>query len=226
MTRTLQELNFEADLNSTTILKHATDKLPYSEEFKWNQFVLGRRIQQPTLADFNQWIKEIAESHERSTHQGRSSTSLSTASDTHQLNFNSNGTRQFHQQPIHPNREQQQQQQPTQNITKFSDNNKNQYNQRSTTQMFQATGGSNSDNQPLPCVFNDGNHQLFHCPTFKAKKADERLQTVYQLNRCRNCLGGTIEQTIVPQTLITGSKDANNDTTLCYTVPTADTHEM
>ena len=40
MTRTLQELNFEADLNSTTILKHATDKLPYSEEFKWNQFVL------------------------------------------------------------------------------------------------------------------------------------------------------------------------------------------
>ena len=61
MTRTLQERNFEADLNSTTILKHTTDKLPYSEEFKWNQFVLRRRIQQPTLADFNQWIKEIAE---------------------------------------------------------------------------------------------------------------------------------------------------------------------
>ena len=34
ITRTLKELNFEADLNSTTILKHATDKLPYREEFK------------------------------------------------------------------------------------------------------------------------------------------------------------------------------------------------
>ena len=84
MTRTLQELNFEADLNSTTILKHATDKLPYSKEFKWNQFVLRRRIQQPTLADFNQWIKEIAEAHERSTHQGRSGISFNTASDKHQ----------------------------------------------------------------------------------------------------------------------------------------------
>ena len=84
MTRTLQELNFEANLNSTTILKHATDKLPYSEEFKWIQFVLRQRIQQPTLADFNQWIREIAEAHEFSKHQGRSGTSLSAASDTHQ----------------------------------------------------------------------------------------------------------------------------------------------
>ena len=182
MTRTLQELNFEFDLNSTTLLKHATDKLPYSGEFKWNQFVLRQRIQQPTLADFNQWIKEIAEAHERSTHQGRSSTSLSTASDTHQQNFNLNETRQFHQQPTHPNREQQQQQQPTQNIDNFSNNNRNQYNQRSTTQMFQATRGSNSNSQRLPCVSNDGNHQLFHCPTFKAKTVDERLQTVYPLN--------------------------------------------
>ena len=189
ITRTLQELKFEADLNSTTILKHATDKLPYSEEFKWNQFVLRRRIQQPTLEDFNQWIKEKAEAHERSTHQERSSTSLSTASDTYQRNSNLNGTRQFHQEPTHPNREQQQQQQPTQNITNFGNNNRNQYNQRSTKQIFQATRGSISNSQPLPCVFNDGNHQLFHCPTFKAKTADKRLQTVYQFNLCRNCLG-------------------------------------
>ena len=55
--------------------------------------------------------------------------------------------------------------------------------------MFQATRGSNSNSQPLPCVINDGNHQLFHCPTFKSKTAEERLQTLYQLNLCRNCLG-------------------------------------
>ena len=179
MTRTLQALNFEADLKSTTIFKHATDKLPYSEEFKWNQFVLRRRIQQPTVADFNQWIKEIAEAYECSTHQGRSSTSLSTASDTHQRNFNFTGTRQFHQQPTHPNREQQLQQQPTQNITNFSNNNWNQYSQRSTRQIFEATRASSSNSQPLPCVFNDGNQQLFHCPTFKANTVDERLRTVY-----------------------------------------------
>ena len=55
--------------------------------------------------------------------------------------------------------------------------------------MFQATRGSNRNRQPLPCVFNDGNHRLFHCPTFKAKTADKKLQTVYQLNLCRFCLG-------------------------------------
>ena len=190
MTRRLQQLNFEADLNSTTILKHATDQLPYSKEFKWNQFVLRRRIQQPTIADFKKRIKEIAEAHERSTHQGRSGTGPNTASDTHQRDFNTIGTRQFHQQHTHSKMEQQQQQQqPTTKINNFSNNNKNQYNQRSTTQMFQATRGSNSNNQPLTCVFNDGNHHLFPRLIFKGKTADERFQTVYQLNLCRKCLG-------------------------------------
>ena len=46
-------------------------------------------------------------------------------------------------------------------------------------QMFQATR-SNSNNQPLPCVSNDGNHQLFYWSTIKAQKRNERLQTIYQ----------------------------------------------
>ena len=174
------------------MLKHATDKMPNSEEFKWNQFVLRQRIQQPTLADFKQWIKEIAEAHERSTHQGRSGTRLNTAINTYQRNFNSNGTRQFYQQPTQLKREKQQQlQQPAQNITNFSssNNNKNQYNHSSTTQKLQATRRSNCINQHLPCVFNDGNNQLFHCSMFKAKAADEKLQTVYKLNFCINCSG-------------------------------------
>ena len=96
---TLQELNFEADLNSTTILKRATYKLPYSKEFKWNQFV-------STLADFNQWIKEIAEANERSTHQVRSGTSINKADDKHRRNSNLKLNRQFHQKPTIPNKEQ------------------------------------------------------------------------------------------------------------------------
>ena len=65
MTKTLQVLNFKANLNSTKILQHATNKLTCSEEFKRNQFVLRRKVQQPTLADFNQWTKEITEALER-----------------------------------------------------------------------------------------------------------------------------------------------------------------
>ena len=154
-----------------------------AKKFKRNQFVLRQRNQQPTPADFNQWIEETAEAHKQSTYQGRSGTSLSTAHETHQRNFNSDENQQFYQQPTNPNREPQQQQQSSQNKNNFSDNNnKNQYSKWSTTQMSQATRGSNNNNnnQPLPYVFNDGNHQLFHCPTFKAKRADERLQTVYQ----------------------------------------------
>ena len=91
------------------------------------QFVLQQQIQPSTIADFNQYIKETAEAHERLTHQGRSGTSLWIPSDAHQQNFISNGTRKFHQQPTRPNREQQQQQQPTLNINNFSNNhNKNQ----------------------------------------------------------------------------------------------------
>ena len=56
MTRTLHELNTEAKLNNRTTLKHSTDKLTYSKEFKGNQFDLRRRIQHPTHVDFNQWI--------------------------------------------------------------------------------------------------------------------------------------------------------------------------
>ena len=44
-------------------------------------------------------------------------------------------------------------------------------------------------NQLLPCAFNDGNHQLFHCSTIKTKATYERLQTVYQLDLCWKCLG-------------------------------------
>ena len=100
MTKTLQELNFAADLNSTTILKQSTDKLPFSTEFKWNQFVLRQRIKQLILADSNQWIKEIAGTHECSTHQGRIGTSFNIASDANQRNFNSNGNQQFHQDQL------------------------------------------------------------------------------------------------------------------------------
>ena len=54
--------------------------------------------------------------------------------------------------------------------------------------MNQETRGSNSKNQSLPCDFNDDNQQLFHCPMFKRKTADESLQSVYRLNLCKNCL--------------------------------------
>ena len=89
------------------------------------------------------------------------------------LHININRNRKLYREPTIPDREQQQQQ-PKQNLNNFSNNNnKNQYNQCSRTQMFQAARGSSSYNQLLLWVFNDGNHQLFHCPTLKRKTADE-----------------------------------------------------
>ena len=55
---------FETHLNSTTVLTHASEKMPHSKELK-ETFVLRRQIQQSTLADFNQWHREIAEADER-----------------------------------------------------------------------------------------------------------------------------------------------------------------
>ena len=87
MTRTRQELHSEAKLNSTRVLKHATNKMTDSLELKKNQFVLRRPIQQPTPVDFDQWLKEIAEVHERSIDQGRSGINLITVRDTKQPNL-------------------------------------------------------------------------------------------------------------------------------------------
>ena len=67
MTKELIELNFEADLNSMTILKHAN----VLRRTQMESVCFTTTNSTATLADFNQWINELAEAHQRSTHRGR-----------------------------------------------------------------------------------------------------------------------------------------------------------
>ena len=88
--------------------------------------------------------------------------------------------------------------------------------------MFQAIR-SNSNNQLLPCVVNDDNHQLFYSPIFKTKSAVKHIKGFIGWTFAETIWGRAIKPTTLLQTLIAGSKDVDNDTTLCYTLPTVDT---
>ena len=57
--------NFTADLYSTTNLKHATDKLPFPDAVKWQQFLVKEKIEQPNLSTLSDWIQPIAEAYEQ-----------------------------------------------------------------------------------------------------------------------------------------------------------------
>ena len=60
-----QAHNFTADSYSTTNLKHATDKFPFSDAVKWQQFLVKEKIDQPNLSTPSDWLQPIAEAYEQ-----------------------------------------------------------------------------------------------------------------------------------------------------------------
>ena len=160
MTHTLQQLEFGADLHSRTVLRHALDKLPYSLQVKWNQMNLNKSILHPTIMDFNNWLRNIADAHERSTFTNNKS------------NWNNDPSNRQNG-PLHPS--------PTSTTPTPSSDIRSSERQPNTGQ------DTNSSQRPQ-CPLGDGQHPLYFCPTFKSMPLDERLQTVHQFKLCLNCL--------------------------------------
>ena len=63
--RVFEAHNFTADLYFTTELKHATDKLPFSDAVKWQQFLVKDKVEQPNLSTLSDWLHPIAEAYEQ-----------------------------------------------------------------------------------------------------------------------------------------------------------------
>ena len=63
--RVYEAHNFTADLYSTTILKHATDNLPFLDAANWQQFLVKEKIEQPNLSILSDWLQQIAEAYEQ-----------------------------------------------------------------------------------------------------------------------------------------------------------------
>ena len=60
-----KSLSFNDDLKSVNLLNQAVTKLPPNLKEAWSMQTVRRQWHRPTLLDFNEWLKEKAEGHER-----------------------------------------------------------------------------------------------------------------------------------------------------------------
>ena len=60
-----KSLSFNDDLKSVYLLNQVLSKLPPSLKEAWSMQTVRRQWHRPTLLDFNEWLKETAEGHER-----------------------------------------------------------------------------------------------------------------------------------------------------------------
>ena len=60
-----KSLSFNDDLKSVNLVNQAVSKLPPNLKEAWSIHTVRNNWQRPTLLDFNNWLKEKAEGHER-----------------------------------------------------------------------------------------------------------------------------------------------------------------
>ena len=60
-----RSLNYVQDLSSASLLGQAVQKLPPNMKEAWSMHTVKRSLERPTLIDFNDWLKDKAEAHER-----------------------------------------------------------------------------------------------------------------------------------------------------------------
>ena len=60
-----RSLNYLQDLSSASLLGQAVQKLPPNMKEAWSMHTVKRTLDRPTLIDFNDWLKDKAEAHER-----------------------------------------------------------------------------------------------------------------------------------------------------------------
>ena len=60
-----KSLSFNDDLKSVNLLNQAVSKLPPNLKEDWSMHTVRHNWQRTTLLDFNNWLKEKAEAHER-----------------------------------------------------------------------------------------------------------------------------------------------------------------
>ena len=56
---------YEADLNSTSLLNQADAKLPPNLKEAWSLFTVKQSLERPSLQEFNTWLQQKAEAHDR-----------------------------------------------------------------------------------------------------------------------------------------------------------------
>ena len=74
-----QSLGYNADISSSSLLNRAVSKLPRNLKEYWSFQTVKRNLLHLTLLDFNSWIQEKAEAHDRMLSTSKSKLDLSAA---------------------------------------------------------------------------------------------------------------------------------------------------
>ena len=62
---TIRSMHYHQDLSCASLLGHATHKLPPILKEAWSMHTVKKNWDRPTLLEFNDWLKDKAEAHER-----------------------------------------------------------------------------------------------------------------------------------------------------------------
>ena len=177
-----ENLGFKADLQSSTLMKKAEEKIPHNFLIKWTEYTITSIGNQPTVSDFQKWLEVQAHVYNKINREnvhkpfnnwntfGQSNNNISRINNNND-NRNSNAMNQF------------------------SDNSQNNWKQNSLHSIRPANQHGqppfplrkDADQSNKSCDKCKGSHIIATCPIYQKLLPDQRYDIVSKNNLCSNC---------------------------------------
>ena len=183
LVQAFEYLGFKADLQSSTLMKKAKEKIPHNILIKWTEYTITSIGNQPTFSEFQKWLEVQSQVCDKTNREnahkpfnnwntfGQNSSSISRINNNND-NRNSNAMNQF------PN---------------ISQNNwkpNSLHSSRPANQHGQPPfpPRKDADQSNKSCEKCKGSHILATCPEYQKCAPDQRYDIVSKNNLCSNCL--------------------------------------
>ena len=169
LVQAFQNLGFQADLQSSTLLRKAKEKIPHNLLLKWTEYTLTENVTTTTLVEFQKWLDVQARVYDKVNQENRTSTF------TH--NKNGNYPAVTAQQSV---QEQFKQTTARQSQRNDLDQGKVNHNGPKNEQQFA--------NKHTNCVQCHKPHFVATCSDYHKLSPEGRFQTIQKNSLCTNCL--------------------------------------
>ena len=183
LVQAFEYLGFKADLQSSTLMKKAKEKIPHNILIKWTEYTITSIGNQSTVSDFQKWLEVQAQVYDKINREnvhkpfnnwntfGQNSNSISRINNNND-NRNSNAMNQF------------------------SNNSQNNWKPNSLHSSRPANQHgqppfpprNDADQSNKSCEKCKGSHILATCPEYQKCAPDQRYNIVSKNNLCSNCL--------------------------------------
>ena len=176
-------LGFKADIQSSTLMKKAKEKIPDNILIKWTEHTIASIGNQPTLSEFQKWLEVQAQVYDKINKQnvhkpfnnlnafGQNNNNFSRINNNND-NRNSNAMNQFSNSSAN-------------NWKKNSWHSSRPANQHGQPPF---PPREDTDQSNKSCKKWKGSHILSTCPEYQKCSLDQRYEIVSKNNLCSNCL--------------------------------------